>query len=155
MTYASHYYKCSLEYLNSISPNIEKEIKQVLDELVAKNDPKNLTNDLFLILPSHGWSHSGTPTESNDPNLCRTSSGPELETKSDFAKIFDDQLIQLEIQSGQLYDIASDVAKFKIAFAEKRIQAGIEIIIGIDPANAIDMLVKLDVDCPVWVICLK
>ena len=152
MNYTFHYYKCSPEYLASINPNIEPDIQKVLEALKIKNDPKNFTSDLYLILSSHAWSHSGAPTKSNTPDLCRTSSNPELETTAGFAKMFDNRLIQLEVQSGQLYEIASDVAKFRIAFAEKRISAGIEIIIGSELEQAVDMLVKLDLDCPVWLI---
>ena len=56
--------------------------------------------------------------------LCKTSSSLEIGTKSDFAKKFGDQLVQLEIQADDLEGIASDLIKFRIAFAEKRIQVG-------------------------------
>jgi hypothetical protein len=75
----------------------------------------------------------------------------------DVPKVPGDQLVQLEIQADDLEGIASDLIKFRIAFAEKRIQAGIEIIIQNGDAPAAfetvkDMLVKLDIDCPVWLI---
>jgi hypothetical protein len=149
MQISSHYYKCSPEYLSSISPNLEKEIKQALDKLVANKDSKALSVDLSRHLVVNGWVGS--------QELCKTSSSIEIETKSDLAKKFDDQLVQLEMQANDLEGIASDVIKFRIAFAEKRIRAGIEIIIqnGDTPATfetVKDMLVKLDIDCPVWLI---
>jgi len=172
MRILSHYYKCSSEYLSSISPDIEKEINQVLNKLTGEKDTKIPLDDLAWILASNGWAFSQplpdgpkqSPTmnsviESNDPELCKTSSNLEIETESDFAKKFDTQMVQLEIQADDLEEIASDLIKFRIAFAEKRIQVGIEIIIqngnGLSEfENVKDMLVKLDVDCPVWLISI-
>ena len=65
MNYTFHYYKCSPEYLASINPNIEPDIQKVLDALKIRNNPKNFTSDLYLILSSHAWSHRGAPTETN------------------------------------------------------------------------------------------
>lgn len=165
-----YYYKCSPEFLNSINTKIEKEINQVLNKLNDKKASKSLFDDFFLILLSKGWAFSQIHAEkltqsittddiiqSNTPEICKISSSIEIETTSDFAKKFGNQLLQLNIQAYDLEEIASDIIKFRIAFAEKRIQAGIEIIIQNDNEadafeNVKDMLVKLDVDCPVWVI---
>ena len=153
MRILSHYYKCSPEYLGSISPGIEKDVKQALDRLPTSKDFKNLSDNLTQILISEGW----TSSQASGSELCKTSSTIEIGTKSDFAKKFGTQMIQLEIQSYDLEEIASDLIKFRIAFAEKRIQAGIEVTIqNSDKTDAFenvkDMLVKLDVDCPVWLI---
>lgn len=177
MEIKSHYYKCSPEYLNSISPNLEKDINHILNKMPERKDSKSLLNDLFWLLASNGWSFSETPAElkntppenlrlslsvetiieSNKPEFCKSSSNLDIDSKSDFAKKYDGQLVQMEIQTDDLKEIASDLIKFRIAFAEKKIQVGIEIIIQNEnePAafeNVKAMLVKLDVDCPVWVI---
>jgi hypothetical protein len=152
MAHSYRYYKCSPEYLQSISPDIEKEIKQILEKIKKKNNPKNVISDLYSILPSYEWVHCDEKSDSGNLNICRTSANPDLATKADFAKLFNDQIVHLEIQSGKMSEIASDVVKFRIGFAEKRIAAGIEMVSGVDLEQVIDMLVLLDIDCPIWVI---
>jgi hypothetical protein len=94
MRISSHYYKCSSEYLSSISPNIEKEIKLVLDILAANNDSNDRSVELSQLLATNGWSFSQAPAVGMkqaskmdaDPELCKTSSSFKIETSSDFAK---------------------------------------------------------------------
>ena len=87
---------------------------------------------------------------------------------SDFAKQFGSNLVQLEAQFGKVEAMFKDFCGFRIAYAERRLALGIEIVLS-NPIvyfahrrNAIggmanfkiakDTLNSIGLDCPIWLV---
>jgi len=178
MKYFSFFYKSSPDYLKTISPGLEKEIYETLETLPERNHRKENHDDLFWLLFSKGWAFSSShsingnnppedlglslnnPLESNDPKICRVSTVLEIDSESGFSKKFGKNLVHSNIQENSLKEISADVTKFRIAFREKRIQTGIEMVFMNNKTddtkdsfeNVKDLLFKLDIDCPIWLL---
>jgi hypothetical protein len=87
---------------------------------------------------------------------------------SDFAKLFDSKLVQVEVQFGKVESMFKDFCGFRIAYYEKRLALGIEIVM-YEPSkyfahrkNSISGMAYFDIakrtlpaiglDCPIWLI---
>lgn len=191
MDFKSFYHKCSPDYLNSIDPDLENHISRIIKLIPKRNNEDAILADFFWLLASNSWCfHSPPPSlsltppkdlnlsasfndieKSNDPDLCVTSKKIETDTQSDYAKLWGSQLVQLEIQFATMEEATKDFTKFRIAFAEKRIGLGIEIVLenpdlflsdkktGENTQAHFDevkkMLSMLDLDCPIWLIGIE
>jgi hypothetical protein len=62
-------------------------------------------------------------------NLCLTSTTLDTRWHSDFAKSFGTKLIQVEAQFGKVEAMFKDFCGFRIAYAERRLSLGIEIVL--------------------------
>jgi len=188
----SYFYNCSRQYLNSINSVLYDEVLSAVSQLPKRRTQAELNTDLFWLLSSKGWSYDSTPTGVNNTppkNLpieeaslkdikknnvrdnCLTSTTLEAKWHSDFAKLFVDKLVQLEVQFGKVESMFKDFCGFKIAQHERRLELGIEIVMS-EPAeyfshrkSAISGMAYFDIakstlpaigfDCPIWLIGIK
>ena len=188
----SYFYNCSKEYLDSISTEIHGEVLDVISKLPRRKTQSEVNKDLFWILTSKGWSYdavtAGTnnvPPDNlgiespdlnnirgqNDRQLCLTSTTIEARWYADFAKLYDNKLVQIEAQFGKVGSMFKDFCGFKIGCYEKRLALGIEIVM-YDPGTyfshrraatsgmayfdiAKKTLPAVGLDCPIWLIGIK
>lgn len=196
MKLQNYFYNCSKEYIESIDPNLYQEIEEVIYKLPKRLTQAEVNFDLFWILTNNGWSYDTAPIglirkevvkppdnlhlhdlplpiikKRNDRSLCLTSTTLNVGWHSDFAKIFNGTLVQIEAQFGKTESMFKDFCGFKIANFEKRLVLGIEIII-YEPnkyfihrkksmsgmANfriAKETLLAINLNCPIWLIGIK
>jgi len=182
MDIQSYFYNCSLEYIDSIDPTLSVEIKDLFKKLAVVQDNKVLMANVFWMLASNGWSFSELlESISNDPpssltvnfklseikknnsfDLCAASLKSDTPKYNDFAKSLDDQIIHLNIAARESEKLTVDFTNFQLAYAEKRIPLGIELvpIQSSDPDGAcfdlgVELISMLKFDCPIWLIGLR
>ena len=183
------FYKCSPEYISTISPTILDEIISIVKRIPKRQFITEINFDLFWLLTSYNWHFHKLPTninnstpdelnlsislnqiiERNNPIICKTSSNLQTLTNSDYAKSYDNGLVQIEVQFKGLEEAAIDFTKFRIGYAEQRVLLGIEIVI-YNPKlllnrpkleeivyfdQAKDSLSMIKLDCPILLIGLK
>ncbi len=95
----------------------------------------------------------------------------EARWHADFAKVFDGKLVQVEAQFGKVESMFKDFCGFKIAWQERRLALGIEIVMS-DPGKyfahrkgatsgmayfhiAKKTLPAIGLDCPIWLVGVK
>ena len=191
MILQSYFYNCSPEYINSIDPNLKDQIIIVISRLPKRQTQSEINSDLFWHLTLNGWFYDTVPTgardnqpdglktdlslqnikDQNRRKLCLTSSTLDTRWHSDFAKAFGSKLVQVEAQFGKVEAMFKDFCGFRIAYAERRLALGIEIVLS-DPnsyfahrKSAIGGMASFDVakntlttiglDCPIWLIGIK
>ena len=184
----SYFYNCSAEYIQSIDPYVYAQIITVIQQLPKRQTQSQINSDLFWLLTAKGWNYDtvvqGTgaspPNEintnaslteiksRNDRKLCLTSTTLDTRWHSDFAKLFGTKLVQIEAQFGKVEAMFKDFCGFRIAYAERRLALGIEIVLS-EPnkyfahrRNAIggmasfdiakDTLTTIGLNCPIWLI---
>jgi hypothetical protein len=184
----SFFYNCSPEYIQSIDQALYDQIDTVINKLPKRKIQSEINSDLFWLLTSHGWNYDtvlqGTvkihPSEikvdasldeireRNDRKLCLTSTTLDTRWHSDFAKSFGTKLVQVEAQFGKVEAMFKDFCGFRIAYAERRLALGIEIVLSNPTSyfahrkNAIGGMASFDIakntlntiglDCPIWLI---
>ena len=184
----SYFYNCSPEYINSIDTDLYNQIITIINQLPKRQTQSEINSDLFWLLTSHGWNYDtvlqGTgnipPTElnvdvsldevrkRNNRKLCLTSTTLDTRWHSDFAKSFGTKLVQVEAQFGKVEAMFKDFCGFRIAYAERRLALGIEIVLSNPTSyfahrkNAIGGMASFDIakntlntiglDCPIWLI---
>jgi len=187
----SYYYNCSPEYIDSINPDLCDQIITIISELPKRKTQSEINSDLFWHLTLNGWFYDTVPTGAGDNqpdglkkdlslqdikgqnkrNFCLTSSTLDTRWHSDFAKSFGSKLVQIEAQFGKVEAMFKDFCGFRIAYAERRLALGIEIVLS-DPnsyfahrKHAIGGMASFDVakntlttiglDCPIWLIGIR
>ena len=188
MILKNYYYNCSPEYIYSIDNGLYDQIVAVISTLPKRNKQSEINSDLFWLLASYGWNYdtvpdgAGTETpnlfnvdlsieeikQRNNRDLCQTSTTLETRWHSDFAKSFESKLVQIEAQFGKIEAMFRDFCGFRIAFAERRLALGIEIVLS-DPnsyfshrKSAMGGMTNFDIakntmttigfECPIWLI---
>ena len=183
-----YYYNCSPEYIQSIDPNLYDQIISVVGRVPKRQTQSEINSDLFWLFTSEGWMYDTVPTGAaagptdvdvitqslnalkleNKRNLCLTSTTLDTRWHSDFAKFFGSSLVQIEAQFGKVEAMFKDFCGFRIAYAEKRLALGVEIVLT-DPStyfahrkNAMGGMASFDIakntlssiglDCPIWLI---
>ena len=107
-------------------------------------------------------------SQRNIRDLCQTSTTLETRWHSDFAKSFESGIVQIEAQFGKVEAMFKDFCGFRIAYAERRLALGIEIVLSdpdsyfSDPENANGGMAGFDIakntmttigfNCPIWLI---
>ena len=177
----SYFYECSPEYIQSISPFLLDEIRSCVIKLTKRQTQSEINADLFWLLTSKGWSYDTMPAgigkshpegrsirEENNRKLCKTSTTLQANWHADFAKAYDEKLVQIEVQFGKVEAMFKDFCGFRIAFAERRLSLGIEIVLH-DPGSyfahrkksiggmasfsiAKNTLSTIGLECPIWLI---
>lgn len=159
-----------------------------MSTLPKRNTQSEINSDLFWLLTSYGWNYDTVPTgagaetpklftvdltideikQNNVRSLCQTSTTLETRWHSDFAKSFEYKLVQIEAQFGKVEAMFKDFCGFRIAYAERRLALGVEIVLS-EPnkyfahrRNAIGGMASFDIakntlttiglDCPIWLI---
>lgn len=191
MNIDSYFYNCSPEYIHSIDADLHNLVMGVVEQLPKRQTQSEINVDLFWLLTNNSWYYDTVPTgagsvsydgfnnnlslneikQSNDRKLCRTSTTLNARWHADFAKSYGSKLVQIEAQFGKVEAMFKDFCGFRIAFAERRLALGIEIVLS-DPysyfthrKNAIGGMASFDIakntlttiglDCPIWLIGIK
>jgi hypothetical protein len=182
MNIQSYLYNCPWEYIDSIDSTFSVQIKDFVKKLPETQDVEILTANVFWMLASSGWSFSELPESiSNDPpsglkvdsklseikkqnssEICAASLKSDSPKYNDFAKSLSDQIIHLNIAARESEKLTVDFTNFQLAYAEKRIPLGIELVPmqSSDPDGAcfdlgVELLSMLKFDCPIWLIGLR
>ena len=188
MILQNYYYNCSPEYIYSIDSGLYDQIVAVISTLPKRDKQSEINSDLFWLLASYGWNYDTVPAgasaetpdlfnvdmtideikQKNVRDLCQTSTTLETRWHSDFAKSFESKLVQIEAQFGKVEAMFKDFCGFRIAFAERRLALGIEIVIS-NPASyfshrksasggmasfdiAKNTMTTIGFNCPIWLI---
>ena len=189
MNLESYYYNCSPDYIDSIDPSLHNQILSILDQLPKRQTQSEINSDLFWLLLSDGWNFDSIPQGAgeytsnrhqpshtifhqpkkiNSRRLCRTSTTLKTRWYADFAKTFGSKLVQIEAQFGKVEAMFKDFCGFRIAFAERRLALGIEIVLS-EPTKyfahrkssiggmasfdvARETLTTIGLECPIWLI---
>jgi hypothetical protein len=188
MNSQSYYYNCSPEYINFIDPHLYGQILTIVETLPKRQTQSEINSDLFWYLTSDGWFYDSVSTgtdgrqpdvlnkdfslqdikDRNQRNLCLTSTTLNTRWHADYAKSFGSKLVQIEAQFGKVEAMFKDFCGFRIAYAERRLALGIEIVLsnpnsyfshrkhaigGMASFNiAKDTLNTIGLDCPIWLI---
>lgn len=191
MKIESYYYNYSPDYISSISQSLQVEIASVINQLPKRRTQSEINSDLFWLLSSAEWSFDSTPQgvassfpidlnlkkpqswprKVNIRELCRASTTLKAKWYADFAKIFGSKLVQIVAQFGKVEAIFKDTCGFRIAYAERRLALGIEIVLsepteyfahrknsirGMATFNvAKETLTTIGLECPIWLIGIK
>lgn len=184
MTPWTYYYNCSPEYIYSINAQIHDQVLDSVGRLPKRQTQSMINADLFWELTSAGWFFDTVPSaagteffsqfelgkvrQNNQRNFCLTSTTMETRWHSDFARSFDGRLVQIEAQFAKVEAMFKDFCGFRIAYAERRLALGIEIVLydplayfshrksaisGMASFNiAKETLNTIGLDCPIWLI---
>jgi len=184
----NYYYNCSPEYVYSIDPKLHGEIESILRMLPKREKQSEINADLFWLFTTKEWCYDTVPTgyshecpesfdirhtihEIKDRNVrdfCRTSTTIDARWHADYGKSFDGKLVQVEAQFGKVEAMFKDFCGFRMAYAERRLALGIEIVM-IDPKryfahrkSAVSGMASFNVakgtlntiglDCPIWLV---
>ena len=174
--------------MNSIDAGLYEQIVGVVEQLPKRQTQSEINRDLFWLLTSDGWHYdtvlSGTGNSAplefnshlsldeikqrNDRKLSLTTTTLNTRWHADFAKLFGSKLVQIEAQFGKVEAMFKDFCGFRIAYAERRLDLGIEIVL-VNPnsyfahrRNAIGGMASFDIakntlntiglDCPIWLV---
>lgn len=183
----TYYYNCSPEYIRSINPGIHDEILGAVCRLSKRQTQSEINADLFWELTTSGWSYDTIPSaagkntnskfnleqirQQNQRALCLTSTTLDTRWHADFAKSLDGKLVQVEAQFGKVEAMFKDFCGFRIAYAERRLALGIEIVLCDPPTyfshrkSAIGGMANFNIakgtlntiglDCPIWLIGIE
>jgi hypothetical protein len=182
------FYNCSKEYVELIDHGLFSEINDVIRNLPKRNFQAEVNGDLFWSLTQNKWAYDSMPQGllKDEPNgsidrvipqkdnkryLCSTSTTLDASWHSDYAQLYPLGLVQLEVQFGKVESMFKDFCGFRIAYFERRLTLGIEIVMS-EPSkyfahrkSAVSGMAYFDIakrtlpaiglDCPIWLIGLK
>ncbi len=152
MNLKSYFYTCSPEYIESIHPDLLAEVRSIIRMLRKRETQAEINEDLFWLFTHKGWCYDTIPAKANPEcpfeldiaesldvirdrnlrNFCLTSSTLDTRWHADFAKRYGTNLVQVEAQFGKVEAMFKDFCGFRIAYAERRLALGIEIVL-VDP----------------------
>ena len=192
MDYTEYFYNCSRVYINSIHPTLYEDIVGVISDLPKRAKQAEINKDLFWLLTAKDWLYHSIPpalpsipppdlhllgttkegvASSNDSTPCLSTTTLHARWKADFARIFNGKLVQIEAQFGKVELMFKDFCGFRLAYYEKRLALGIEIVLdnpneyfahrrkaigGMAYFNVSkDTLPAIGLDCPIWLIGIK
>ena len=183
-----YYYNCSPEYIQTIDPSIYDQIISIVGRIPKRKTHTEINADLFWLFTSERWNYDTVPIgmaessievsnidqsldeirKNNNRNLCLTSTTLDTRWHADFAKSFDSKLVQIEAQFGKVEAMFKDFCGFRIAYAERRLDLGIAIVLSNPPDYfahrknensgmasfdiAKNTLTTIGLDCPIWLI---
>ncbi|MGA2465583.1 MAG: hypothetical protein ABSH06_14650 [Thermodesulfobacteriota bacterium] len=191
MNFDEYFSNCSKEYLNSIDSSLYDGITEVITKLPKRQKQEEINNDLFWLLIDKGWSFDTLAGISENPPpqfktleitksmarkdnkrfLCETSTTLDAQWHSDFAKLFNSSLVQIEAQFGKVESMFKDFCGFRIAKYERRLALGVEIVL-CEPykyfshrMKAIGGMAYFDIaektlpaiglNCPIWLVGIR
>jgi len=188
MDVQSYYHNCSPEYIKQISDDLQGHILRLVARLPKRQVQSELSSDVWWLFTSRGWSYGSIPASvgktgapelhvqsdrakakrQNIRDLCLTSTTLDTQWRSDFANLFEGNLVQIEAQFGKLDAMFKDFCGFRIAYAEKRLALGIEIVLSYPmryfdhPRRSVSEMANFDMakntlttigmDVPIWLI---
>jgi hypothetical protein len=191
MNIRSYYYNCSPDYIESIHPDLLTEVGSIIRMLPKREKQSQINEDLFWLFTHKDWCYDTVPAKTNpecpfeldimqsmdvirDKNLrdlCLTSSTLATRWHADYAKRYGNNLVQVEAQFGKVEAMFKDFCGFRIAYDERRLALGIEIVL-VDPPryfahrkNAIGGMASFDIakntlatiglECPIWLVGIE
>lgn len=177
MTIDNYFYNCSQEYINRIDSNLHNEVIAAIQDMPKQKTQSDINRYIFNKLTNQGWSYDSIlPGIENKPltnnrSLCLTSSTLKADWHSDYAKAYGKGLVQLEVQFGKVESMFKDFWGFQIAYAERRLLLGIEIVMS-QPHQyfahrkasvsgmayfdiAKETLPIIGLECPIWLIGIR
>ena len=193
MEIINYFYNCSKEYIASIDENLYSEISGLIKALPKRNTQADVNEDFFWLLTDMNWSYDSKPsqakeekdrsklllsnssllarTKRNNRDLCLTSTTLDVKWRCDFAKKYNNQLVQIEAQFGKTELMFKDFCGFRLGYFERRLALGIEIVFS-EPQKyfahrkkaisgmsnfriAKETLLAINFDCPIWLIGLS
>ena len=191
MNLKSYYYNCSPDYISSIDPDLHEEVEAIIRMLLKRDTQAEINADLFWLFSTKDWCYDTVPAKTkpecpfeidlmesieiirdrNLRDLCLTSSTLDTRWHSDYAKRYGNNLVQVEAQFGKVEAMFKDFCGFRIAYAERRLALGIEIVL-VDPTryfahrkNAIGGMASFDIakntlatiglECPIWLVGIE
>ena len=189
MKMENYFYRCSKEYIDAIETHLYNEIVDVIKLLPKRQTQSEINRDFFWLLTNKGRCFDSKPqnvantppvelgiTGINLPSLQKVNnralglSSTTLNTnwRADFAKLFNDKLVQIEIEFGTVESMFKDFCGFQIACYEHRLALGIEVVLShpnqyfSHRKNSIsgmayfetakNTLPAIGLDCPIWLI---
>ena len=183
-----YYYSCSPEYVQKIDIGLYDQIISIISRIPKRPTQSEIYADLFWLFASEGWNYDNVPSgaadgstavgdinqslddikKNNNRNLCLTSTTLDTRWHAYFAKSFNSKLVQIEAQFGKVEAMFKNFCGFRIAYAERRLDLGIVIVLSDPPAyfahrkheiNGIasfdiakNTLTTIGLDCPIWLI---
>lgn len=191
MLFEEYFHNCSREYIEASCQSLYQEIARIIGTLPKRTNQTEINNDLFWSLRGVGWSYDTKskisevcpkdlntealldrdPFSNNDRHLCKSSTTLNASWHADFAKCYNSGVVQIEAQFGQVASMFKDFCGFSIAYYERRLVLGIEIVIS-EPQKlffhrkgAIAGMAYFDVakktlptiglNCPIWLLGIK
>lgn len=191
-TVDEYFYNCSKQYIDSIHPELYSGLIQTIGRVVRRNTQAEINRDLFWLLTDQGWSYDSLPGKidtkpsadlhsrdlkineivvRNRRELCITTNTLKAKWHSDYANLINNKLVQLEVQFGKVESMFKDFCGFRIAYYEKRLSLGIEIVMsepnvyfakhksaitGMAYFNiAKETLPAIGLDCPIFLIGIR
>ena len=190
MQYEQYFYNCSREYIDLINADLIEELLNVLHNMPKLTTQAIINLHLHLSLIKRGWSYDTRPSglkdispeilnkygeykvaTINNRDLCLTSTTLGANWHADFAKSFDDKLVHIEVQFGKVEAMFKDFCGFRIAYFERRLALGVEIVMsepykyfahrkGSGSGMAYFEIAKrtlpaIRLNCPIWLIGIK
>ena len=192
MRYQEYFYNCSPEYAKEISPHLLNEVRWMVSKLRARRTQGEMNQDIAWLLASRGWNFSSFPQsmpqtvpadlgvdglskEDIEPlrsaAACVASTVLDHRFVMDFSKAFGPHRVYLEAQFGKKEASLMDFCKLRIAYRERHLSLGIELLM-YDPnaffahrraavsgmatfGVAKEILPVLGLECPIWLIGLE
>ncbi len=191
MNLKSYYYNCSPDYIASIHPDLLSEVGSIIRMLPKREKQSQINEDLFWLFTHKDWCYDTIPAntapecpfdldimqsmdvikDKNLRDLCLTSSTLATRWHADYAKRYGNNLVQVEAQFGKVEAMFKDFCGFRIAYAERRLALGIEIVLVNPPGyfahrkNAIGGMASFDIakntlatiglECPIWLVGIE
>jgi hypothetical protein len=143
-----YFYRCSQEYISSISSVIYDEVISVVNALPKRQTQAELNKDFFWLFLNSGWTYDSKPQgllnvppeelritsvklpfSNKNRGLCLSSTTLDAKWHTDFAKQFEAKLVQVEVQFGTVESRFKDFCGFRIATYEGRLALGVEIVL--------------------------
>jgi len=189
MACISYYHNCSKEYVCSLSPEVHEDVIWALSHLLPRQTQAEINRDLWWLLTAKGWCYDAVPPHStaqapaelpipgtrrdevaqrNDRSLCNTTTTIAANWRADFARLTQGKLVQIEVQFGKVESMFKDFCGFAIAWHEKRLSLGVEVVMH-EPARhfptrkrtisgmayfevARKTLPAIGLTCPIWLV---
>jgi hypothetical protein len=187
----SYFYNCSPEYIHTIDAHLYDQIVTTIEQLLKRQTQSEINADLFWLFSSKRWCYDSIlkgvrnqppldlpitllldqAKEGNNRKICLTATTLDTRWHSDYAKSFGLNLVQVETQFGKVEAMFKDFCGFRIAYSERRLALGIEVVLS-NPnkyfahrRNAIggmasfniakDTLNTIGLDCPIWLVGIR
>ena len=192
MHYLEYFYQCSPYYISAIDKQLRAEVLCTISKLPKRSTQLELNQDITWLLGYQGWNFPSFPKSMPETAPADLGIGQltkkQLESKRrrelclastilghkwliDFSKTFRQNRVYLEVQFGKKEALFMDFCKLRIAYYERRLSLGIEIVMceptrffghrraaisGMADFNvAKETLPIIGLDCPIYLIGLS
>lgn len=189
MRHLEYFYRCSPEYVGAIDSQLRSEVLGVITRLRKRSTQLEINQDITWLLGHQSWNFSSLPPSMPKAAPVDLEIGEftkkELESRRkrelclaptilrhrwvfDFSKTFGQHRVCLEAQFGKKEAALMDFSKLQIAYHERHLSLGIEMLMAEPRAFfrnrsasvsgmaefsvAKEILPILGLECPVWLV---